>query len=200
MFNFLKKLALVVVFHHLPGIYLFLNEMPENNHGVEPLVVIEQEESIEFNKLKTTIPTLSGEWIVNIRFKMFGNEVSSTGYCNILHMTHDSNVATYGDRSPCIYYRIDGNLFSITSAVNGVITHSKYVDPVQFNTEYNVEIHQRYKSGGVYKYSILLNGEEIHSTDNTQAEQFHDVKVYTGSPWSKACNGTISQLKITNFL
>ena len=64
----------------------------------------------------------------------------------------------------------------------------------------NVEIHQRYKSGGVYKYSIILNGEEIHSTDNTQARQFYDVMVYSGNPEDHACVGTVSDFKITNFL
>ena len=102
---------------------------------------------------------------------MLGNEVGGSGYCNMFQMTQNGRVENYGDRSPCIFYKKEGNLFSITSAVNGQIAYAKYVQPVLFNTEYNVEIHQRYKSGGVYKYTILLNGEEIHSTDNTQAEQ-----------------------------
>ena len=89
----------------------------------------------------------------------------------------------------------------IASAVNG--NQDYYLHPyplLQVNTEYSVEIRQRYKSGGVYKYSILLNGEEIHSTDNTQAQQFYDVKVSIGDQWYPECKGTISELKITNFL
>ena len=146
------------------------------------------------------ITTLSNEWIVHIKFKMIGNNVGDQGYCNVFQMTQNGGGENYGDRSPCIYYKKDGNLFSITSAVNGIIAYPYYVQPVQFNTEYNVEIHQRYKSGGVYKYSILLNGQEIHSADNTQAQQFYNVKVYTSNPWAHPCNGTISVMKVTNFL
>ena len=67
------------------------------------------------------------------------------------------------------------------------------------NTTYDVEIHQRYKSGGVYIFSVIINGEEVHTADNTQAEQFYNVKVWGATDWIEACNGKISNFKITQF-
>ena len=88
---------------------------------------------------------------------------------------------------------------SISAAVNGD-TNYKHMVVTQYNIEYNVEIHQRYKSGGVYKYSILLNGKEIHSIDNTQAQQFYNMKIYSSDPWYTTRVGWIEDFKITNHL
>uniref|UniRef100_A0A7M5UPA6 Uncharacterized protein n=1 Tax=Clytia hemisphaerica TaxID=252671 RepID=A0A7M5UPA6_9CNID len=127
------------------------------------------------------IPRLSQEWEVRFRFKLTGSV--NDKWCNILQLTKGGKLEEYGDRTPGIFYNKEIQNLVTYSAVNGNEGYRNYF-PIELNTEYNVEIHQRYKSGGVYKYSILLNGDEVHSTDNTQARQFYDVKVYTGSPWS----------------
>ena len=71
---------------------------------------------------------------------------------------------------------------------------------IQLNKEYVFEIHQRYKSGAVYKYSIILDGEEIHSKETTDVQQFYNFNVYVTNPTHDACVGTISEFTLTNFL
>ena len=140
---------------------------------------------------------MSAEWIVELKFTLHADVAKR--YCNILHITQNGNKDVYGDRNPAFFYdKYTGKLL-IHSAVNGD-RFSSTSREISFNTEYTVQVHQRYKSGGVYKYSVILNGVEIHSMDNTQASQFFNVKVWAGTPWELSCNGWIKDVKITNFL
>ena len=70
---------------------------------------------------------------------------------------------------------------------------------IQLQNEYDLELHQRYLSGGVYKYFIILDGEEIHS-GNINPKQRYGFNVYGSSPTHDACVGTVSEFKLTNFL
>uniref|UniRef100_A0A7M5WRY4 Cnidarian restricted protein n=1 Tax=Clytia hemisphaerica TaxID=252671 RepID=A0A7M5WRY4_9CNID len=177
----------------------YWQKIPENNHGIQPTTIVNEAEDLQPNNLVLFIPILSNEWIVQLHFKLLAEHAGESKWCNIIHVTKGQNNIVYGDRTPAIFFDKATSLLSIGSAVNGSKNYARYLT-VQYNTEYNVEIHQRYKSGGVYKYSTLLNGEEIHSTDNTQAQQFYDMKVYISDPWLPACNGWIKYIKITNFL
>ena len=67
------------------------------------------------------------------------------------------------------------------------------------NVETHIEMHQRYVSGGNYRFFIVVNGEEINSVFST-ARQFYNVKVYSSNPWHNACPGYIKNFKFTNFL
>ena len=59
---------------------------------------------------------------------------------------------------------------------------------------------QRYKSAGVYRYSIIINGEEVHSIDNIQAQQFYNVQAWAPSQWQPTvCDATFSNFTFTNF-
>ncbi|XP_066924021.1 uncharacterized protein [Clytia hemisphaerica] len=173
-----------------------MRKIPENNHGVEPMVLVDHEEVIEL-KTKRVIPVLSPEWSFQVKFNISANHTTTDDYCSIVHVAHNSQL--YGKRTPALFYQRVNKELLVDSAVNG---NNKYRNRygIMLNTEYNVEIRQRYKSGGVYKYSIFLNGDEVHSTDNTQAQQFYDVTVYISNPWVFPCIGVVSELKMTNFL
>uniref|UniRef100_A0A7M5V1R0 Cnidarian restricted protein n=1 Tax=Clytia hemisphaerica TaxID=252671 RepID=A0A7M5V1R0_9CNID len=177
----------------------YWQKIPENNHGIQPTTIVNEAEDLQPNNLVLFIPILSNEWIVQLHFKLLAEHAGESKWCNIIHVTKGQNNIVYGDRTPAIFFDKTTMRLGIGSAVNGSKNYARY-PTVQYNTEYNVEIHQRDKSGGVYKYSILLNGEEIHSIDNTQAQQFYDMKVYISDPWFPACNGWIKHVKITNFL
>ena len=87
-----------------------------------------------------------------------------------------------------------------TNAVNGNKAYSKYYNGLLENTSYDIELHQRYKSGGVYTYSIIINDTVIHEVDNNQAIQFYNVNVWLSDPWHATCDGTISNFKFTQFM
>lgn len=73
---------------------------------------------------------------------------------------------------------------------------------IQLKKEYTIQAHQRYQGGGVYKRSIIFDGEEISSQENADfGEQYYDLDIYASHPYyNTACVGTISELKLTNFL
>ncbi|XP_066912236.1 uncharacterized protein [Clytia hemisphaerica] len=196
-------LGLVLVVFLLESSCCINNEVPANNHGIQPLVIIDDVgEDIQRNKLKAVIPVLSAEWSVQFKFNLHGNHTGHNYWCNILQLKQSGPLYhKYGARTPYVTFDSIEKKILIDSAVNNNWMYRRYIHrQIHFNTEYNVEIHQRYRSGGVYKYSIFLDGEEVHSTDNTQAQQFYDVKVFVSNQDGFPCLGSVSDLKITNYL
>ena len=119
-------------------------------------------------------------------------------------MTQNGDVSEIGDRTPALFLIQTGTDLSrlhFTSTLNGI--KSRWFNseqPLNLSENYEVEIRQRYTGAGVYKFSVVINGKEEDSIDNTQAEQFYNVKVYAGDPWYDACIGTVTDFQITNFL
>uniref|UniRef100_A0A7M5VBT2 Uncharacterized protein n=1 Tax=Clytia hemisphaerica TaxID=252671 RepID=A0A7M5VBT2_9CNID len=172
---------------------------PKNHHGVQPFIVIgQEEEEFKENLLRAIIPQMSTEWIVQFKFKLTAAHTHIKVKCNLIHLSQSGAGETYGDRTPSVYVYKETMEMRIFTAINGKHKYKGYT--VQYGIDYNVEIHQRYKSGGKYTFFIIINGKRIMKTVNTQAEQFYDVKVYASNLWEPACNGTISDFKITNFL
>ena len=115
-------------------------------------------------------------------------------------MTQGGKNDNHGDRTPLIYAYATPR-FHIASSVGSDISHH-YDHHFEFhiNQTYSFVVQQRYVSAGNYRYTILIDGEEIHSVLNDQPRQFYDVKVYLGGPFYNACPAYVSSLKITNFL
>ena len=49
---------------------------------------------------------------------------------------------------------------------------------------------------GKYIYRITIGGEEVHAVENSEPEEFSDVKVYASDPWHNAQPGSIRNLVI----
>ena len=45
-------------------------------------------------------------------------------------------------------------------------------------------------------YQIFVDGEEVHSVENTSPASFQDVKVYGGNRWNNPILGRIRDLQI----
>ncbi|XP_066924516.1 uncharacterized protein [Clytia hemisphaerica] len=178
-------------------------QVPENRHGIRPIVITNKAEAVQQNNLKKTLPISSPEWEVELNLTIHANHVN-TGipgghWCSVLHMTKGDDQGLHGERTPAIFYNsIDGRL-QIASTVGNDFNH-KFDLPIEFNNQYQIKISQRYKNGGVYEYSIEINGEKVHAVDNLKAQQFYGVKVYLGNPWNLPCVATISYMNIVNFL
>ncbi|XP_066924517.1 uncharacterized protein [Clytia hemisphaerica] len=178
-------------------------QVPENRHGIQPIVITNKAEAVQQNNLKKTLPILSPEWEVELNLTMNANHVN-TGipggdWCSVFHMTKGDELGSHGDRTPAIYhYKVDGKIW-LFSSVGNDFDHS-FNRLIEFNNQYHIKISQRYKNGGVYEYSIEINGEKVHAVDNLKARQFYGVKVYLGNPWKTPCVATISYMNIVNFL
>ena len=123
-------------------------------------------------------------------------------FCNILHLTEDGNGANnqYNERIPMVFLRGEPfNEMKFASNINSKIEYIiKSIPPMNQPTHY--EIHQRYISGGKYRFFILKNGKEIYSIVNSKTRQFYNVKAYVSNKWMYPCPGYVKNVKITNFV
>ncbi|XP_066922075.1 uncharacterized protein [Clytia hemisphaerica] len=173
-------------------------KIPENNHGRKPTLEIKKAQAPQKNTLAITIPVYSPEW--SYQFTYHVNAFLDDTWCAIMSTTNSQvQHGEYGYRAPAIYLNNPQRYFSITNAVNGDKIHKELFQGLIANTSYDIEFHQRYKSGGVYTYSIVVNGDVIHTVDNNQAVQFYNVKIWLSDPWHRACDGNISNFKFTHF-
>ena len=153
-------------------------------------------------RLLATIPRLSTEWSVEFTFRLTTSS-SSSPHCSVIHLTQGENAVNVGDRAPAVF--LDGiptiSQTSFFSATHGEKNHAFITARVPVVDEpTHIEIHQRYISGGKYRYFIKWNGEEIYSVVDEDAQQFYNVKVYASDPWYDACPAFIKNFSITNFL
>ena len=144
---------------------------------------------------------MSTEWSVTFSVRLSSHELLD-GYCNIINF-YQNGVGRYdyGGRIPMFGIkktstRIDIQIFN---SVNGNGLHY-YELPLPADGELYVEIHQRYVSGGNYRFFVKMNGQEIYSVINKDARQFYNVEVYASNQWHLACPGYIKNLEFTNFL
>ena len=128
---------------------------------------------------------------------------TSENYCSLIHLTQNGNIMTYGDRTPAVFLEGTPSVSNIifASSVDQHKNHQYVSSQIPKINELTLfEIHQRYVSGGKYRYFIKMNGQEIYSTINDDTRQFYNVKVFASDPWSNACPGYIKNFSVTNFL
>ena len=149
-----------------------------------------------------TIPRMSTEWSISFQFRQTS---LSPHWTNIIRfivsgMIEDQRAPfEIGERIPAVFTNPNSKALYFTSSVNG---NADYVieSTINLNENYYIEIHQRYVSRGDYRYFIKVNGTEIHSVINSNAQQFYNVNVYASDPWYVKANGFISNFQFTNFL
>ena len=152
------------------------------------------------DRLLTVIPRLSTEWIVSFTVRMT-SLVRSNYFCNVLHLTKGGTNGQHGDRTPSVYLTPLRDKYYFATTMNQQFSfNTETTKGLVINVLTHIEIHQRYTSGGEYRFFIKINGEEVYSTINTNAQQFYNVKVYGSNPWEKSCTGYIKNFEVTNFL
>ena len=124
-------------------------------------------------------------------------------YTTFVHLTISDDYGKHGDRTPLLHLQNDSGKMKLVvcSSLNDDLNHIFFwEEPLTIGHTYNVEISQRYVSGGNYHFSVLVNGAEVHSKVNEEARQFYGVKFYLTPPWIEASAVEIYNLKHTNFL
>ena len=156
------------------------------------------EHKIKRNVLLATIPLLKKEWKLSFEFKASS---FTTGLRQILHMTIGGkgigSSAEYGDRTPAIWASSRRG-FLISSAVNGKYSYAKYFKSLPAKGKWiNIEIGQELEESEM-TYYIIIGGKKVHSTVNSEPEEFENVKVFSSSPWYTPVSGLIRNLLIEN--
>uniref|UniRef100_A0A7M5U184 Uncharacterized protein n=1 Tax=Clytia hemisphaerica TaxID=252671 RepID=A0A7M5U184_9CNID len=173
--------------------------VPRNNHGIKPILLVDEETEITKGKLIAIVPVLSPEWSVAFNIRL--TQAAGSVHRNVFRMAEiDDNSFTHGTRIPAVFILEDTSDLSIHSSVNAHPHKTFTIPNLLMNQTYHVFIKQRYVSGGDYKYSIIFDGVEVFSQINTIARQFYNVKVYNSDRWYQAAFGYISKFELTNFL
>ena len=141
-----------------------------------------------------TIPTLGKEWRVSLDFKP--TDYSNTTFTTLLHLIVGKDGGSYPVTA--IFFDPEIGIF-FDAEVNGGIRESTLTDRPPLGVWTSLEISQE-KVGGKFVYRIVIGGEEFHSVENTQPEEFEDVKVYASSPWNPPQPGSIKALLVQTKL
>ena len=157
-------------------------------------------------KLLAVIPRVSAEWSLTYSMNLKSLQASmipaTYNFCSLAMLSTHGSPEIYGSRSPFHYLKINTDTFEMkfASAINSVTTYRLMSELPKVGEWEHYEFHQRYVSGGNYRFFIKMNGEEVFSITNTDAQQFYNMKVYAGNLLHPACPADIKNLELTNFL
>ena len=140
---------------------------------------------------------MSTEWSVSFEYRITG-VVSSWG--SIVHLTIGSNIVQMGQRTTAVFTLPNSQKLIFNTTLHDETNYiCRSVENLELNRVYKIEVHQRYISNGNYRYFIKIDREEIHSTINSKARQFYNVKVYASNPSIDASQGLISNFILQTF-
>ena len=160
------------------------------NPGMEVLFSMAEEHYLEQGTLLATLSTLGKEWNITHDF----NPTEYHGdWKNSLHLTTGENNDKYGDRTPAIMLKKP--LMFISSAVNGNKDYKHRPNLPLVGEWTQIQISQTLEDGR-YMYRIVIGRKEVHAVENTEPEEFCDIKVYASDPWKEAQPGSIRNLTI----
>ena len=184
------------IFHILGS--LFTTEPPKDKLSGTTHSAFKTESPIAKGRLVGPIPTLAKEYEVSFEVNPSKNP---TEKANVMHMGLGGNNARYGDNTPSVSVvpSKDGPMLQISSAVNGNKDYQHVTAPIPLNQWSKVKVKQN-QVDGEHVYTISVNDKEVHKVKNTQPEEFKDLKVYAGNPWTEAQPGKIKNLKIVDKL
>ena len=142
---------------------------------------------------------MSTEWSLTVDIRI--NE-GAKGLTEVLRFTNSSeSIFRHGFRIPLITLFPDGKTIDITSSINDDPNSEYRYNQTDNQYTNHVEIHQRYISNGEYRYFVIIDGQEKHSTINKKARQFHNVHVWACSSFFfGVADVYIGSVQFTNFL
>ena len=162
------------------------------------------------NQLITELPYIGKQY--NISFDLLITKFDTTEYQSVLRLTLGGNINAYGDRAPAVWVHKDKYLH-VTSSINGNknLWYNVQNVPLVENKWYKIEISQTLMDGKVnfsqenisitvclfqYIYEVLVNGDQVYTVENTQAQKFAPVKVFAGDDFYATPEGKIRNLYV----
>ena len=122
---------------------------------------------------------------------------------NILHISSENNSVKYGSRIPAVFFKPQTTKLIICSAINDNANRCYFgTDNVPINTWSRIRISQyRVQSEvpleSVYKFVVLVNGEELFAELNEAGSTFSDAMLYTSNPFNPAAAVQIRNLEVS---
>lgn len=140
--------------------------------------------------------------VYHVEFTLEVTKVPNETWTNVFHFTSKSDKVYYGDRIPALWINKGGH-FSISSAVNGNLDYWTKIN-FEIKRQYQIIIKQFLESGK-YWYEIITDGHSNLKIENTEPQNFSDVKLYASDPWHEPfssdfgniCNVNIQPLNDT---
>ena len=119
---------------------------------------------------------------------------------NILHATIGGDSATYGDRTPSIYFLPKSTRLFVCSAV---FLSTKYCRNIEgkelpFNQETNVVVRKIKKLSGKYFFQVLVNNEmKVDAFEYVGlTREFRNVKYYAADPWAPTAYAKVKNFRL----
>jgi len=107
-----------------------------------------------------------------------------------------SEKGNHGDRIPSINF--DGQQLEFVSSVNGNPQYVTRSDKkIELDTWYNIVVKQELRNDKIY-YNIAIDGEEVHSVQNTDPRRFEDVTVMAADEFASSANAEYKHFYFLN--
>ena len=135
------------------------------------------------------------EFEVSLDVKPLG---TVSGWANIIHVGRGGSQSTYGDRLPAIWFRPGTRRLHICSSVNNDNNHC--IDRnsnLPSNRFTNIRITQDFEeASNNYRYSIFIDGNQVHSIINRNPITVANAKVYMASVWTSTANVLVKNVDV----
>nr|XP_047133475.1 uncharacterized protein LOC105845120 [Hydra vulgaris] len=170
--------------------------------GTQPVVIIPKDyiyNKKEFTLSKGfflgTLNVMMKEYTVSFNIKP---KEYTKGLKSVLHLTLNKDIGDYGDRNPGVWFHEDGSgKLIIAAAINSNANYYIETSSLPLNQWSTIKIGQSFLDGK-YWFSVFLNGVNIHKTENSDARDFRNLKVFASDIWHSSQNGSIADLLIIN--
>ena len=147
------------------------------------------------NHLHETIPTLHPTWSVSLEW--MPEDKPHNDWANLFHMTIGPNNEAPGNRIPGIFSSPNTHQLRVMSYVNGNHNYQVILSQIPKPNEwYQIWIEQKLVDAK-YIYTISVNGNEVHSIENTTPDTFNNVEAYVSNPFIGAMPGFVRNLHIS---
>ena len=108
-------------------------------------------------------------------------------YTNILHLTNGENVSR-------IYFAPNSFQLQFSAAING--KQHYYINEKNLTSGITTKIVVRQRYSNNYYYQIIIDGNVVHDTTNTDARTFENVEIYSDNSMYPPAFAFINNLNI----
>ncbi|XP_047124015.1 uncharacterized protein LOC105845560 isoform X3 [Hydra vulgaris] len=158
--------------------------------------IMEKTTLLSKGNLITIIERLNKEFSVS--FDLNPTSIVNDHFGNVIHLTIENDISTYGDRIPAVFFIPGASRLHICAAINNIPNNClNQTSDLKLGMWSSLKISQELIKGK-YNYSIQLNNEILLNVENQDAREFLNVKVYVSDPWFDASPAYIRNLKIIN--
>ena len=155
---------------------------------------------LEFKPTKNNkiddVPIVKKDFIFSVEIKP---NKKVRAWSSVTRITNGKNCCNYGNRIPMIKFRPNSFKLHIAFSING--NGNRFFDtaPLKEGVYSKVVIKQVLKYGNEYRYSIIINDEEVFQDNNKKAQDFPDVKMYAGDAFFEPSDCFIRNLRFKNI-